>query len=129
MACPRCDHTMSKLGEAAVGVPVYWCPRCGSYKTVFSDQSSHQGTPSWSKSGADPRLVKVEKLDYSANYTYAPPTVETVVNPAHVVEADAADGRHRGCGPFTDLRMVGGEKMTIRSSVTAFLELCRKAGS
>jgi len=35
MSCPTCDHTMEKVGDMATpydGVPLFWCPRCGTLK-------------------------------------------------------------------------------------------------
>ncbi len=32
MACPTCDHTMMKVGEA-MGESLFWCARCGTIKT------------------------------------------------------------------------------------------------
>lgn len=31
MSCPTCDHTMQKLSAEE---PTYWCPRCGTLKTI-----------------------------------------------------------------------------------------------
>lgn len=35
MACQVCSHTMHKVGvmpEPYTGVPLFWCPRCGTLK-------------------------------------------------------------------------------------------------
>ena len=35
MACPKCDHTMHKVGVCLppyTEVPIFWCPRCGTLK-------------------------------------------------------------------------------------------------
>lgn len=35
MACTTCDHKMQKVGvmpEPYTGVPLFWCPRCGTLK-------------------------------------------------------------------------------------------------
>lgn len=35
MSCPTCDHTLHKVGvmpEPYTGVPLFWCPRCGTLK-------------------------------------------------------------------------------------------------
>ncbi len=31
MSCPTCDHTMQRVGQG-----VFWCPRCGTLRTVLS---------------------------------------------------------------------------------------------
>jgi tRNA(Ile2) C34 agmatinyltransferase TiaS len=35
MACPTCNHTMENLGTEVV--KTFWCPRCGTLKTVHED--------------------------------------------------------------------------------------------
>ena len=37
MACEMCDHTMQNLGMSQSLARVFWCPRCGSLKTINSD--------------------------------------------------------------------------------------------
>lgn len=34
MSCPICKHTMSQLGLDQVNRRVFWCPRCGTLKTI-----------------------------------------------------------------------------------------------
>lgn len=34
MACPTCDHTMQRVGGGDESPIVFWCPRCGTLKTV-----------------------------------------------------------------------------------------------
>lgn len=37
MSCPTCDHTMQSLGvDAQQAKRFYWCPRCGTIKTVIT---------------------------------------------------------------------------------------------
>jgi tRNA(Ile2) C34 agmatinyltransferase TiaS len=38
MACPTCSHTMQNLG--AEGQRLFWCPRCGTIKSVSGDHDS-----------------------------------------------------------------------------------------
>ena len=33
MACKTCDHTMQRVNDGN-NPPVYWCPRCGSIKSL-----------------------------------------------------------------------------------------------
>lgn len=34
MACPTCDHTMQLIGEPDGAGQRYWCPRCGTLRTI-----------------------------------------------------------------------------------------------
>ena len=42
MACQTCGHTVHKVGvmpEPYTGVPLFWCPRCGTLKAnVITEQ-------------------------------------------------------------------------------------------
>lgn len=45
MSCPTCDHTMQKIG-VGIGKDIYWCPRCGTLKTLIHrmerDYNTHE---------------------------------------------------------------------------------------
>lgn len=56
-------------------------------------------------------LIKVQKQDWSAPSTYAPPLVEAVVNTEEIIEAERTDSR--GSGPWTKVRFRDGSAITI----------------
>lgn len=75
MACPICDHTMQDLGIKDISHNIYWCPRCGTLKTVNKFNSISMTF--WSKriieaarlSKAEQNVIQssVVKVDYHVN--------------------------------------------------------------
>ena len=47
MACKNCNHTMQGLGETADGRRHFWCPRCGTLRSLSPGGWTADGTPSW----------------------------------------------------------------------------------
>jgi hypothetical protein len=45
MPCPLCDHTLQNLGLDTAGRRTFWCPRCGTLKTVDDDGSEYISSP------------------------------------------------------------------------------------
>ncbi len=64
-------------------------------------------------------LKKVYVLDYSANYAYAPPKVEALINTDEIVSATPTDAR--GSGPFMLVRFRDGSNLTVVGTVDALL--------
>jgi Zn-finger nucleic acid-binding protein len=50
MACPTCSHTMQNLGVESERV--FWCPRCGTIKTVRGERESVEA-PRWIRLAAE----------------------------------------------------------------------------
>jgi hypothetical protein len=53
MPCPNCGHTLNSLGCGEPGVYTYWCPRCGTVRTL----TTNNGRPE-RESDSYPRLVQ-----------------------------------------------------------------------
>jgi hypothetical protein len=64
-------------------------------------------------------LKRVQMLDYHANYAYAPPAVDAVVNTEEIVSARPTDAR--GSGPFVAIKFRDGTSMTIVRTVDDLL--------
>lgn len=46
MACPTCDHTMQSIGQTKRQDSVFWCPRCGTIRTLYSPTKMDDDAPS-----------------------------------------------------------------------------------
>ena len=57
-------------------------------------------------------LIKVERQDWGANFAYAPPLVEAVINTDDIVTAVPCESR--GVGPFMKVKFRNGDEMIIR---------------
>lgn len=64
-------------------------------------------------------LKRVERLDWSGNYGYAPPRDFAVINLDHVVSVTVTEAR--GCGPFVLVKLVDGMSMTCVGTPDDFL--------
>ncbi len=56
-------------------------------------------------------LRKFKFLDYGANYAYAPPQEDCIINTDNIVSAVPTESR--GSGPFVLVKMSDGSKLTI----------------
>jgi hypothetical protein len=65
-------------------------------------------------------LKKVQKLNYSADYTYAPPQVDALVNTDEVATVWPVEAR--GSGPFVAVKLKTGETIVCVGTVDDFLE-------
>lgn len=57
MPCPLCGHTMHNLGVVNAGK--FWCPRCGSIKTVDLHGWEDISFPRWSKMLDEARIAEL----------------------------------------------------------------------
>lgn len=64
-------------------------------------------------------LIKVKMLDYNLPYSYAPPTVDAIVNTEEIVSAKITEAR--GEGPHLFVRFRDGSSMTIQGRVEDLL--------
>lgn len=60
-------------------------------------------------------LVKLDCLDYDASYSYAPPSVEVVINSDHVLDLRPTDAR--GIGPFVKITLIDRRYYVARGTV------------
>lgn len=56
-------------------------------------------------------LIKVKRLNWQANYAYAPPQEDAVINTEEVVSAVPTEAC--GSGPFLSVRFRDGSSMTV----------------
>lgn len=63
-------------------------------------------------------LIKVRRQNWNADFAYAPPTEEAVVNTDEIVSAVPAESR--GVGPFTLVKFRDGSTMTVEGTPAQF---------
>jgi hypothetical protein len=64
-------------------------------------------------------LRRVKCQDWNAQFAYAPPVVDAVVNTDHIVSAVPTDSR--GSGPWTKVSFVDGRTLTCQGTPETFL--------
>jgi hypothetical protein len=63
-------------------------------------------------------LIKVRRQNWQANFAYAPPTEDAVINTDEVASAFPTESR--GEGPFVQVRFRDGSSMTVLGTVDQF---------
>jgi hypothetical protein len=66
-------------------------------------------------------LKKVKMLDWSAQFAYAPPQVDAVVNTEEIVRVAPSEGR--GSGPFVTIKFRDGSTMQCVGTPEDFCDL------
>lgn len=65
-------------------------------------------------------LIKVRMVDYSQNYSYAPPQEDAILNTEEIVSAVPTEAR--GDGPFLRVNLKDGTRMVIVGTVDDVLQ-------
>lgn len=72
-------------------------------------------------------LIAVKAQDWKAEFTYAPPLVDVLINPDDILMVSPTESR--GAGPFCKLKLRSGDELIVHGAPLDVLKSCQTTTS